>query len=99
MGDMYGLTRVVGEKGVLPQRAQKLDPSLPLRDDELLIDVESLNIDAASFKQIKESVGGDVDKISETIQRIVKERGKMQNPVTGSGGMLIGRVREVGARH
>ncbi|MFL5320375.1 MAG: L-erythro-3,5-diaminohexanoate dehydrogenase, partial [Myxococcaceae bacterium] len=93
------LTRVVGEKGVLPQRAQKLDPSLPLREDELLIDVESLNIDAASFKQIKESVGGDTEKISETIQRIVKERGKMQNPVTGSGGMLIGRVREIGPAH
>ena len=36
--DAYGLGRVVGEKGVLPQRAKKLDPSLPLRDGELLID-------------------------------------------------------------
>lgn len=99
MADMYGLGRVVGEKGVLPQRARKLDPSLPLRADELLIEVESLNIDAASFKQIKDSVGGDVAKISETIQQIVTERGKMQNPVTGSGGMLIGRVRELGPEH
>lgn len=99
MSDIYGLDRVVGEKGVLPQKAKQLDPSLPLRAGELLLDVESLNIDAASFKQIKDSVGGDVVKISETIQRIVKERGKMQNPVTGSGGMLIGRVREIGASH
>jgi L-erythro-3,5-diaminohexanoate dehydrogenase len=30
------------------------------------------------------------------ILSIVKERGKMQNPVTGSGGMLIGTVKEVG---
>ena len=57
--DPYGLSRVIGEKGVLPQRARKLDPALPCREAELLIDVESLNIDAASFKQIKEDVGGD----------------------------------------
>ena len=99
MADIYGLGRVVGETGVLPQRARRLDPSLPLREDELLIDVESLNIDAASFKQVKDSVGGDPEKMVETILGIISERGKMQNPVTGSGGMLIGRVQEIGARH
>ncbi|NOK35964.1 L-erythro-3,5-diaminohexanoate dehydrogenase [Corallococcus exercitus] len=97
--DTYGLSRVVGEKGVLPQRARKLDPSLPCREAELLIDVESLNIDAASFKQIKDDVGGDPARIAGRIQDIVRERGKMQNPVTGSGGMLIGRVKELGAKH
>lgn len=99
MADVYGLGRVVCETGVLPQRARRLDPSLPLREDELLIDVESLNIDAASFKQVKDSVGGDPAKMVETILGIVAERGKMQNPVTGSGGMLIGRVQEIGSRH
>jgi L-erythro-3,5-diaminohexanoate dehydrogenase len=97
--DAYGLGRVVGEKGVLPQRAKQLDPSLPLRDGELLIDVESLNIDAASFKQLKEAAGGDTAKIAAAIQAIVAERGKMQNPVTGSGGMLIGRVKEISPKH
>jgi L-erythro-3,5-diaminohexanoate dehydrogenase len=97
--DRYGLSRVVGERGVLPQRARQLDPSLPCREAELLIDVESLNIDAASFKQIKDDVGGDPARIAARVQEIVRERGKMQNPVTGSGGMLIGRVREIGPRH
>ncbi len=97
--DAYGLSRVVGEKGVLPQRAKKVDPSLPLREGELLIDVESLNIDAASFKQLKEAAGGDSAKIAAAITAIVAERGKMQNPVTGSGGMLIGRVKEIGKGH
>ena len=97
--DLYGLSRVVGEKGVLPQRARKLDPSLPCREAELLIDVESLNIDAASFKQIKDDVGGDPARIAARIQEIVRERGKMQNPVTGSGGMFIGRVKEMGPEH
>src|SRR5215468_860551 len=97
--DPYGLSRVVGEPGVLPQRARKLDPSLPLRPSELLIEVESLNIDAASFRQIREACGGDPERMMESIRSIVRERGKMQNPVTGSGGMLIGRVREIGREH
>jgi L-erythro-3,5-diaminohexanoate dehydrogenase len=97
--DPYGLGRVLNEPGVLPQRAQKLDASLPARSSELLVDVDSLNIDAASFRQLKEVAGGDPDKIAKSIQDIVRARGKMQNPVTGSGGMLIGRVREVGQEH
>lgn len=97
--DPYGLSRVVGQPGVLPQRAQRLDPSLPIRAGELLVDVDSLNIDAASFKQLKDQAGGDPAKVVEAIQAIVRERGKMQNPVTGSGGMLIGRVREIGPGH
>src|SRR3954463_2937155 len=97
--DAYGLQRVIGETSVLPQRARKLDPSLPLREAELLVDVESLNIDAASFKQLKESAGGDPARMISTLRGIVRRRGKMQNPVTGSGGMLIGRVREIGPAH
>ena len=97
--DPYGLGRVVDEPGVLPQRAARLDPSLPIRNDEMLIEVESLNVDAASFRQIRESCGGNPQAVVERIQEIVRGRGKLQNPVTGSGGMLLGRVREVGPAH
>jgi L-erythro-3,5-diaminohexanoate dehydrogenase len=84
---------------VLPQRAERLDPTLPLGDDELSIDVEALNVDAASFRQIETAVGREPAAIGVEITRIVSARGKLQNPVTGSGGMLIGRVRAVGPRH
>ena len=97
--DPYGLARVVDEPGVLPQRAARLDPSLPIRNDEMLIEVESLNVDAASFRQIRESCGGNPQAVVERIQEIVRGRGTLQNPVTGSGGMLLGRVREVGPAH
>ncbi len=97
--DPYGLGRVVGQPGVLPRRAKQLDPSLPLRAGELLIDVESLNVDAASFKQLKDAAHGDSAKIVEAITTIVRERGKLQNPVTGSGGMLIGRVAQISPQH
>lgn len=97
--DPYGLRRVVRPPGVLPQRASVLDPSLPLGEDELSIDVEALNVDSASFRQMADAAGGDPVAIGAEVVRIVGERGKLHNPVTGSGGMLIGRVKSVGGRH
>jgi L-erythro-3,5-diaminohexanoate dehydrogenase len=97
--DPYGLSRVVGQPGVLPQQARRLDPSLPIHDDELLIDVDTLNIDAASFRQLEKAAQGDTQGIADAVRSIVSERGKMQNPVTGSGGMLLGTVSEVGKAH
>lgn len=97
-GDDLGLNRVIQPSGVLPQQAQIIDPSLPIGEDELLIDVESLNIDSASFHQISEANEGDLEKIEKHILELVQSRGKHHNPVTGSGGMLIGRVIQVGPR-
>ncbi|MFA5850827.1 MAG: L-erythro-3,5-diaminohexanoate dehydrogenase [Bacteroidales bacterium] len=93
----YGTHRVVSPKGTLPQPAHKLDNSMSIYDNEVLIDVSTLNIDSASYTQIKKACGSDAEKMKEMILSIVEERGKMQNPVTGSGGMLIGTVREVGS--
>jgi L-erythro-3,5-diaminohexanoate dehydrogenase len=73
-----------------------VDPSLPIAEDEILIEVESLNIDSASFHQISEACEGNLTKIEKHILELVARRGKHHNPVTGSGGMLIGRVSQVG---
>jgi L-erythro-3,5-diaminohexanoate dehydrogenase len=93
----YGLHRVVGEQRTFPQPAWKLDPDPRISDAEILIDVERLNLDSASFRQISETAGGRPGEVAEAIAAIVSERGKLHNPVTGSGGMLIGTVREVGS--
>jgi L-erythro-3,5-diaminohexanoate dehydrogenase len=95
-GHRYGLHRVLEPQGTMPQPAWKIDNSMEIYDNEILIDVETLNIDSASFVQIREAEGGDPVKIGEHMRRIVAERGKHHNPVTGSGGMLIGTVRQVG---
>jgi len=95
----YGQNRVREPQGVLPQAAHRLDVSLPISDHEILIDVDRLNLDSTSFKQIAESVSFDPEKIKNEILKIVRERGKMHNPVTNSGGMLIGRIREVGKKY
>lgn len=93
----YGTHRVIEPAGVLPQPAWRIDNTMDVRDNEILIDVHALNVDAASFTQIKQAAQGDVDRIASTILDIVAQRGKLHNPVTGSGGMLIGRVAALGA--
>ena len=96
-GNKYGTHRVVEPRGALPQAAYRLDNDMDVRySNEIIADVKSLNIDSASFSQIKNEAGGSISKISEKIMEIVVERGKMQNPVTGSGGMFIGTVSYIG---
>lgn len=95
-GCKYGTHRVLEPKGTLPQPAQKLDNTMTIYDNEVLIDVKTLNIDSASFTQIKAACHGNVEAMEQMIVSIVNERGKMQNPVTGSGGMLIGTVKKIG---
>ena len=100
--DPTGLHRVLDDRVVLPQAAQHLDARREIWPDEVRIRVETLNLDAASFRQLegKHSVDGqpDGDAVRGEVLQIVAERGKMQNPVTGSGGMLIGTVDEVGSQ-
>ncbi|MBN2878303.1 MAG: L-erythro-3,5-diaminohexanoate dehydrogenase [Clostridia bacterium] len=95
-GCKYGTHRVIEPKGVLPQPAKKIDNTMDIYDNEILLEVKALNIDSASFTQLKSANGGDPEKIGQMIMDIVAERGKMQNPVTGSGGMLMGTVKQIG---
>ncbi|MBY9073318.1 L-erythro-3,5-diaminohexanoate dehydrogenase [Nocardioides sp. WL0053] len=94
--DPTGLHRVVEPAGVLPQAALRLDTRRELWTDEVRIRVERLNLDAASFRQLERKHAGDGDAIRAEVLDIVRTRGKMQNPETGSGGMLVGTVEEVG---
>jgi L-erythro-3,5-diaminohexanoate dehydrogenase len=96
-----GLHRVLEPAGaVLPQSAQRLDTRPDLWPDEVRVRVDTLNLDAASYRQLaeKHTADGRLDgrALRAEVLEIVASRGKMQNPVTGSGGMLIGTVEEVG---
>lgn len=96
-GNKYGIHRVLEPKGVLPQPANKLDNNMDeIYDNEILIDVKTLNVDSASFTEISRRAGGDVEKIKETMLWIVETQGKHRNPWTGSGGMLLGTVEKIG---
>lgn len=98
LGDVFGTHRVLEPANSLPQPAWRLDndPSR-LFETEILLDVETLNIDAASFRQMEEASGGDPEGVARIVLETVEKRGKQHNRVTGSGGMLLGRVRSVGS--
>jgi L-erythro-3,5-diaminohexanoate dehydrogenase len=97
MGFTLGLSRVIEPAGVLPQAAWRLDARPELGADEVRIRVQRLNLDAASYRQLAEKHHGDGPAVRAEVLGIIQTRGKMHNPVTGSGGMLIGVVDEVGA--
>ena len=92
----YGTHRVIFPKGTLPQSADKIDNTMVCYDNEILVEVNTLNIDSASFTQIKNACDGDVERMKVMIFEIVNNKGKMQNPVTGSGGMFLGKILEIG---
>lgn len=96
-GNKYGTHRVIEPQGVLTQAAYKINNNMDeIYSNEILCNVTALNIDSASFTQISEVCGGDEKKIGDMIMSIVSERGKQQNPVTGSGGMFMGNVAKIG---
>ncbi len=105
-GDPFGTHRALEPRGSLPQPAKRVDNDFSrLFDGELLLRVETLNVDAASFRQMEDSAplsmraGTDaVDagmSVAHAVQETVRTRGKQHNPVTGSGGMLLGRVLQL----
>jgi L-erythro-3,5-diaminohexanoate dehydrogenase len=95
--ERLGTHRSLDPPGVLPQQAKVLDAAAPLGPDEIAIDVDYLNIDSASWAQLRGAHGDDAAAMSAAITDIVATAGKMHNPVTGSGGMLVGTVAELGS--
>ncbi|MCI2105945.1 MAG: L-erythro-3,5-diaminohexanoate dehydrogenase [Intestinimonas sp.] len=95
-GNKYGVHRVIEPRGLMTQAARKIDNTMEICSNEILCDVTALNIDSASFTQIYGACKKDLDQTAQAILDIVQERGKMQNPVTGSGGMFIGTVAQIG---
>ncbi len=99
----YGIHRVLEPTGSLPQPAWKLDNTPTAFLTETLVAVQKLHIDSASFTQIASSCHNDLECIKQRILEIVQLRGKMHNPTTGSGGVLMGTIEqldeEYGKRH
>ena len=90
-----GIHRVIEPRGTLPQPAWKLDNTPSAYPTETLIQVQKLHIDSASFTQIARMCEYDTERMGQHIMDIVSQRGKMHNPVTGSGGVLLGTVEQL----
>lgn len=92
-----GIHRSLEPPGALPHIARRLDAALPANEYEVELAAEMLAIDATSFADIRRRSAGDPAAMVKIITAIVTEHGKLQNPVTGSGGVVLGRVTTVGA--
>ncbi len=102
-GNKYGIHRVIEPKGVLPQPARIISNDMEIWDNEMKLEVIRLNVDSASFHQIKTKLVSqghtDIEKaFAEHVIDLTTRTGKHKNEDTGSGGMLIGRVVEIGPK-
>jgi L-erythro-3,5-diaminohexanoate dehydrogenase len=97
--DPFGIHRSLDPPRALPQTAWRLDATPRALENEIAVSVRALNIDSASFRQLRETERETGETLERQVLRIVGERGKMHNPVTGSGGIFLGDVREVGPAH
>ncbi len=93
-----GADRVIDPPGELPQPAERLDSAGPVRPYEFEVEVERLCLDSTSFRNIRERARGEAGAMADRIIEIVESRGKMHNPETESGGVLLGAVAAVGER-
>ena len=94
-----GLHRSLEPPGSLPQLAWRLDADPRARSNEVAIAVRALNIDSASFHDLSQRATSTHETVPAQVARIVRERGKMHNPATNSGGICLGEIREIGPDH
>lgn len=91
-----GLSRVTGTERRLPQAADVLDGTGPARAGEVEVSIEYLNIDSASWSDLVQFTDGSVPQIEAELLSLARQTGKIRNPRTGSGGMLVGTVTALG---
>ena len=97
--DGFGQNRVLEPQYVLPTSAWKLDNSRKIEPFEMRVDIHKIHIEGTSFKQICLEANDNDERIKQKIMDIIIRRGKLHNPVTDTGGLFYGTVREIGAKY
>lgn len=92
----FGANRVMEPKGVTPVMAWKLDDDRKVRAGEIRVSLETVHIEWDNFNQICSYCSYDEVRIKARIMQIVQQRGKLHNPYTGSGGLFMGTIEEIG---
>jgi L-erythro-3,5-diaminohexanoate dehydrogenase len=94
--DTIGIARALEPRGALPHAARVLDAETDAGEYEAALEVHTLAVDATSFQVLSERCQADPVRMASLIAEIVAERGKLQNPWTDSGGVVMGRISAVG---
>ena len=95
----YDVRRVLEPQHVLPVSAWKLDNGRKIEPYEVRIEIKKIHIEGTSFKQICLEANDNDDRIRQKIMDIVIRRGKLHNPVTDTGGLFYGVIREIGSEY
>ena len=95
----YGIQRVLEPQHVLPTSAWKLDNSRNIYPNELKVSIKRIHLEGTGFKQICTESNDDEKKIKQSIVDVVIRRGKLHNPVTDTGGLVMGVIEEIGAEY
>lgn len=93
----FGVSRVMEPKGAVPATAWKLNNQRQIGPKEIRIRLETVHIEWDNFNQICSHCGYDEMRIKARIMQIIEERGKLHNPFTGSGGLFMGTIEEIGS--
>ena len=96
LGNRFGAHRVIEPPNALPKAAQRLDSQSSALDNEIGIRVQTLHITATSFTRLWKEAAENEERFAATLMEIVQGQGKFQDPVTGSGGVLLGTVDFIG---
>ena len=92
----YGIKRVLEPQHVLPTSAWRLDNGRNIYSNELKVSIKRIHLEGTGFKQICTESNDDEKKIKQSIIDVVIRRGKLHNPVTDTGGLVMGVVDEIG---
>ncbi len=95
----YGMKRVLEPQHVLPTSAWKLDNNRNIYPDEIKVSIKRIHLEGTGFKQICTESNNDEKKIKQTIIDMVIRRGKLHNPITDTGGLVMGIVEEIGEEY
>ena len=95
----YGIQRVLEPQHVLPTSAWKLDNNRNIYPNELKVSIKRIHLEGTGFKQICTESNDDEKKIKQSIVDVVIRRGKLHNPVTDTGGLVMGVIEEIGAEY
>lgn len=90
--EAMGIGRSLEPANSILHPAWKVDNDMTLRPGEILINVKIININLTSFNEIGDETEFDEMLFRKRIMDIIEQRGKLHNPITGTGGMLFGRV-------
>lgn len=96
MKDTFGISRVIEPKGAIPVTAWKIDNRREINEREIRINTRLVHMEKSSFEQVCYECGYDEDRIKAKIIDIIQKRGKLHNPFTDSGGMVYGKIEEIG---